>query len=147
MGAKKKKKREQDLGGFLGARDRSTSSHIFCLPCNCCPTSAFPSRITSPLFLSVNLPLLLTSPSPLYTSVMSSTLITRAAALATPSRTIAVGVIGTTHILTGGQRGYASAKKAPNTLPGAMTFTDALAVLKVNNLARDCQASKEEEWN
>lgn len=62
---------------------------------------------------------------------MSSTLITRAAALAAPSRTIAVGVIGTTHILTGGQRGYASAKKAPNSLPGAMTFTDALAVLKV----------------
>ncbi|KAF9297469.1 50S ribosomal protein L1 [Linnemannia elongata] len=67
---------------------------------------------------------------------MSSTLITRAAALATPSRTIAVGVIGTTHILTGGQRGYASAKKAPNTLPGAMTFTDALAVLKAKEVSK-----------
>ncbi|KAG0286404.1 hypothetical protein BGZ97_007451, partial [Linnemannia gamsii] len=68
---------------------------------------------------------------------MSSILITRAA-LAAPSRTIAIsaGAIGTTYILatsnaaTGGHRGYASAKKAPNSLPGAMTFTDALAVLK-----------------
>ncbi|KAF8930841.1 hypothetical protein BGZ47_000353 [Haplosporangium gracile] len=69
---------------------------------------------------------------------MSSTLITRAA-LAVPSRTIAVsacGAIGTTYILTGGHRGYASAKKAPNSLPGAMTFTDALAVLKAKEVSK-----------
>ncbi|KAG0288835.1 hypothetical protein BGZ96_007434 [Linnemannia gamsii] len=73
---------------------------------------------------------------------MSSILITRAA-LAAPSRTIAVsaGAIGTTYILatsnaTGGRRGYASAKKAPNSLPGAMTFTDALAVLKAKEVSK-----------
>ncbi|KAF9132377.1 hypothetical protein BGW39_000246 [Mortierella sp. 14UC] len=69
---------------------------------------------------------------------MSSILITRALpSAAATSRTIAAA--GTTYILStynGAQRGYASAKKAPNSLPGAMTFTDALSVLKAKEVSK-----------
>ncbi|KAK3823826.1 MAG: 50S ribosomal protein L1 [Linnemannia gamsii] len=75
---------------------------------------------------------------------MSSILITRALpSAAATSRTIAAaGVVGTTYILStyngvaGAQRGYASAKKAPNSLPGAMTFADALSVLKAKEVSK-----------
>ncbi|KAF9965657.1 hypothetical protein BGZ70_004388 [Mortierella alpina] len=65
-----------------------------------------------------------------------ATLLSRTA-LAVPtvaSRTAAAG--GAAYIahqpITSSHRHYATAKKAPTSLPGAMTFTDALAVLKTN---------------
>ncbi|CAO3573831.1 unnamed protein product [Mortierella alpina] len=69
-----------------------------------------------------------------------ATLLTRTA-LAVPavaSRTAVAG--GAAYIahqpVTSSHRHYATAKKAPTSLPGAMTFTDALAVLKAKEVSK-----------
>jgi len=73
---------------------------------------------------------------------MSSILIKRAAAAGSTSAAswtvIAGGAAYIPHqTLFSSHRQYATAKKAPQSLPGAMTFTDALSVLKVKCLALD----------
>ncbi|KAF9431023.1 hypothetical protein BGZ76_000602 [Entomortierella beljakovae] len=71
---------------------------------------------------------------------MSSFLITRAAPSVTASSKtfIASGATyaSTHNTYTASQRHYASAKKAPTFLPGAMTFTDALSVLKAKEVSK-----------
>ncbi|KAG0203101.1 hypothetical protein BGX28_004532 [Mortierella sp. GBA30] len=68
-----------------------------------------------------------------------SSLITRAA-LAVPSATsrtiVAGGAAYISHQPVSSHRHYATAKKAPSSLPGAMTFTDALAVLKAKEVSK-----------
>jgi len=61
---------------------------------------------------------------------MSSILISRAAPRTAVASAIVAG--GSAHIAQTSYRQYATAKKGANSLPGAMTFTDALNVLKVN---------------
>ncbi|KAF9896329.1 hypothetical protein BX616_007671, partial [Lobosporangium transversale] len=74
---------------------------------------------------------------------MSSILISRSIPVAAASRTLAAsGVAYIAHRISSPataqtHRHYASAKKASSSLPGAMTFTDALAVLKRGYQKRD----------
>jgi hypothetical protein len=70
---------------------------------------------------------------PLHTFItqMSSILISRAIPRQTVAATLVAG--SSAYIAQNTYRQYATAKKAPNSLPGAMTFTDALNVLKVKN--------------
>ncbi|GJJ74534.1 large subunit ribosomal protein L1 [Entomortierella parvispora] len=65
---------------------------------------------------------------------MSSILISRAI----PRKAVASAVVagGSAYIAQTSYRQYATAKKAPHSLPGAMTFTDALNVLKAKEVSK-----------
>ncbi|KAF9174162.1 hypothetical protein BGX21_000508 [Mortierella sp. AD011] len=70
---------------------------------------------------------------------MSSILISRVTPTAAVSRTFIAGgaaYISSQQTYTASQRHYATAKKAPTSLPGAMTFTDALSVLKAKEVSK-----------